>query len=211
MFGGMRDVMRDGKTEPRVALTEFSQPGWYGVGALAGLDGEILIDDGVPWVARGAAEQLVVAESGAMATLLTVAYVAAWRDVRLVAAVDQAGLETTILDQVAGADAADSTPVPFVLEGQATSLELHVMRGSCPHGGATQPGAEPDRWSVPLGQPQPVRLIGFFAPGREGVLTHHGTALHVHARVGQEYAAMGHVDSFQLAPGARLQVPAERR
>lgn len=209
--GGMREVMRDGKTEPRVALSQFARPGWYGIGAMAGLDGEILVDDGVVWVARGEAARVALAEQGAMATLFTGARVEAWREVRICEAVDQVTLETAIANQVAGADRAGAAPVPFVLVGEATVLEMHVVRGFCPHGGSPQPGREPDRWSVPAGRSQPVRLIGFFAPGREGVLTHHGTALHVHALVGPDRRAMGHVDAFRLAAGASLLLPADRR
>lgn len=209
-FGGMREVMREGKTEPRVALAEFARPGWYGVGAMAGLDGEVLIDNGVPWVARGAAKQPGVAERGAMATLLTTARVDAWREVSLAVAVDSAGLESAIAAQIAGSNGADFAPVPFVLEGRATRLDLHVVRGFCPHSGPPRPEAEPDRWSVPTGHSQSARLIGFFAPGREGVLTHHGTALHLHALVGPDGTAMGHVDSFQLPAGATLRLPVDR-
>lgn len=95
----------------------------------------------------------------------------------------------------------------FVLEGEVEALELHVVRGFCPHGSAT-PEQEPARFSAPQGAH--AKLIGFFAPQRAGELTHHGTALHVHALVSDEAGAghLGHVDAAILRPGSRLLLPA---
>lgn len=210
-YGGMREVMRFGQTEPRAALQPFATTGCYGLGALAGLQGEILIDDGRVWVAREATA-VVRAVADDQATLLVVANVPSWREVRLSAAVDLDQLETALAAAVPDADRSDGAPLPFVLEGTATHLAMHVVRGYCSHG-EPAPGAKPpDEFTVAPDAPLPVRLVGVFAPGREGLLTHHGTALHVHALLpgSERPAAMGHVDSATVAAGAVLRVPANR-
>ena len=52
-WGTMRAVLQEGRTEGRVSLAEACrEPHSFGVGALEGLTGEVLILDGVAWTAR---------------------------------------------------------------------------------------------------------------------------------------------------------------
>ncbi len=55
MWGTMREVLRQGQSQGRVALTSILKPTTIGVGALAGLEGEITIVDGQAYVAIGSA------------------------------------------------------------------------------------------------------------------------------------------------------------
>lgn len=203
--GAMRDVMRDGRIEPRVRLLDFAAPGFYGIGALAGLEGEVFLDDGTVLVARGTTTNVAVAAATDHATLLTAARVDGWRETRTTAPLDLQGLENTLAALAPGALVPGAEPIPFVVEGDAVALAMHVVRGGCIHGDPDAP--PPDRFTVANGRPETVRLVGFFAPGREGVMTHHGTALHVHALTRRAPRAMGHVDALRLAAGARVRVP----
>lgn len=201
-FGAMREVMRDGRVEPRVRLDELDlTAGSVGVGAVAQLEGEITIVDGIAHVTRapeGRPEP--VADTGPVrATLLTFAN-PAWRAPREIAVeLDEASL-ASIAAKAGTFASVDAT-------GAALDLQLHVTRGACPHG-TTTPATEPWRWSAPAGAR--VQLVGFFAPGRAGTLTHHGTAFHLHAVVTMPDGSTmnGHVDSFRLAPGASVRVGA---
>jgi hypothetical protein len=98
------------------------------------------------------------------------------------------------LARVAGA-----RPQPLRIVGTVEELELHVARGACP---ATDPppDRQPFRWRAPRGAR--VELVGFHAPGQQGIMTHHGTRLHLHAIVDGPPRATGHVDRFRLQPGA---------
>ncbi len=52
--GRMREVLREGNTQPRISLVEVAQrPGAIGVGALAGLGGEVTVVDANVWIAAG--------------------------------------------------------------------------------------------------------------------------------------------------------------
>ncbi|HZT56060.1 MAG TPA: acetolactate decarboxylase [Burkholderiaceae bacterium] len=217
-FGTMREVMHDGSTGGRVALAHVHERGCYAVGALAGLAGEVTVDDGVVYVERcpgstpglGTFPPESPLPQDQQATLLSVARVAAWRDVPLADAVDDAALTTAVRNAIGAPQQVGEPqpPVPFRVEGTVAEVTVHCVRGQSP----TDPA---DRsklpWTRTTGQPVPVTLIGFYAPGREGELTHHGTALHVHAVLlieGRRTAA--HADKFRLQPGARLQLPAAR-
>jgi hypothetical protein len=51
--------------------------------------------------------------------------------------------------------------------------------------------------------------VGFYAADAAGVLTHHGTAIHVHAIIEYDGRVLtGHIDGLTLKPGASLQLPA---
>jgi hypothetical protein len=214
-FGVMREVMMEGKTEARVALADYEHPGFYGVGALAGLQGEVLIDDGFVFVVRERARAINLGNihlgKADWATLLTVARVGEWREVALAERSDLDAIERAVAEAVPDSRREGAAPVPFRLRGRFDSVALHVARGACPHA-ATSPETEPDRWS---GDGMGV-IVGFYAPGRAGVMTHHGTAIHAHALVSipegdyiqLDGSVMGHVDSLVCGPGTKLFVPA---
>jgi len=210
-FGVMREVMMEGKTEARVALAAYEKPGFYGVGALEGLAGEVLIDDGKVWIAAGSVLDPRAGAGSAQATLLTVAPVNAWRRVPFGGG-DLAALECAIAAAVAAMPGGANQPVPFRVTTAFRSLAGHAARGACPHA-ATTPETEPDRFD--LGDGGNGNLVGFYAPGREGEMTHHGTAIHAHwigsiagDHSGNDAHIMGHVDSCVCGPEAKLFVPA---
>ena len=121
----MREVMHDGKTQARAQLGEHAVGSTFGVGALAGLQGEVTIDDGVVLIARGSPENVSTAGPDAAATLLTTARVPSWREFVLDRDAD---LEQVIAAAVRAADRAEVEPVPFLVVGPARGLALHVVR-----------------------------------------------------------------------------------
>jgi len=211
----MREVMREGRTEPRVPLsTVVARPHAYGVGAIVELAGEITIVDGEVWVASVVDGSLRVTQKkeriSGLATLLTVSHVERWQSAALPAAAHGPDLEA-LIESTARSLGIDSTrPFPIMLEGEAISLELHVINGYCPHGvdPATM-NAQPWFWSSD--RPGPVRLVGFYAPDAEGVMTHHGSSMHLHALIDDgERTITGHVDRVAVEVGTILRVPAVR-
>ena len=212
-FGGIREVMRDGQVESRIALAEVTRkPHAHAIGALQGLAGEVTILDGQVWVARASGENLKVSGPDPVAsdsaTLLTVAHVPKWIPIRLQGATAGVDLAATIERSARAAGIDVDRPFPFQVEGELTALDLHVVRGACPSG-ATE---ENSPWRRSLNEPVEATLAGFFAKHEEGTMTHHGTSLHMHAllRRGGEMLT-GHVDRVSLAPGALLSLPEDHR
>jgi hypothetical protein len=98
-----------------------------------------------------------------------------------------------------------------MVEGELTSLTMHVINGVCPMAGAGDEAGPHAPFRLRLDHPTRGRLIGFYATGREGEMTHHGTRTHAHAVV--EYggrAITGHVESVSVAAGAAVRVPDTR-
>lgn len=209
-YGGMRDVLRMGNTQPRVTLSHVvSKPGSIAVGALAGLGGEITIIDGDVWVARSRAGNSVVTgptvHHGDQATLLTVAYVSRWVDVPLPNGASSNELDAVIANAARSVGVDTTKPFPFIIEGDLLQVEAHVIAGSCP---IANPSGEPP-WRLSRPSPAPGLLVGFYAEGAEGVMTHHGSPLHAHVvldRTGTTITA--HADSVAVGPEAVIRVPA---
>lgn len=210
--GQMRAVMREGKSEPRVDLAEaVAGPHGFAVGAAAGLHGEVTIRDGEVWVTRVVAGRPEAAgprpRIGDRATLLTIAHVRAWSESVLSGAVEGSALEAMIERRARERGIDTSKPFPFRVEGGVASLDMHVVNGFCPHGGGELSEAN-QPWRFAGAPPARTSIVGFFASGAEGVMTHHGTAIHAHA-IFETDAGMvtGHVDAMRLAPGAVLLLP----
>ena len=203
-WGAMRSVLREGRTEGRVALDEVLRPGTYGVGALAELRGEITVVDGVAHVstvdASGDRVHTRTSRAGDEATLLALGQVTAWREVDLPAVPDVAALERELARLL---DGRSPEPFPFRVEASTANVHLHVLDGACPIANPTGPAP----WRATL-EGVAITLVGLYAENAAGVLTHHGRVTHLHAVVESPYVS-GHVDDVSWLEGARLFVPAE--
>lgn len=210
-WGTLREVLAEGAFEGRVPLaTVTRKPHVYGVGALASLRGEILIDDSQAWISRAGRSpgeiETVEARSQDVATFLAVATVPRWTDYVFDRPIAWDELESTLalLIDAAGCDRAK--PVPFVVEGRFDRVELHVINGRCPmNPGIEAPGAGETLRHAASGVPG--RLVGFYTEGPPGVLTHHGSHIHAHALLSAPEQTMGHVDRADVAEGAVIRLP----
>ncbi len=208
-WGTMREVLRDGDSRGRVALDGLASSTCVGIGALAGLAGEVTIVDGRVLVATadtGAREG--DAPSGARvgeaapadsASLLVLAEVPAWTEVPLGTVPDYAALDDAIARVLRERQAAMSEACPVRIRGRASHLELHVIAGACPI--AHPDGPKPFRQT---GAVESVELVGFYVEGAAGRLTHHHRRSHLHAVAAN---GMGHLDEVTLEDAVLL-IPA---
>ncbi|HIE99662.1 MAG TPA: hypothetical protein EYQ63_22340 [Fuerstia sp.] len=212
-FGGMREVMREGKTKSRIRLIDaIATPHTFAVGALEGLSGEVTIVDGNVWVSRVSVDgELEVngpepAEEDS-ATLLTLGHVSRWHRTTIETAASGNDLES-LIEQFARTKGLDtSKPFPFRIAGELVKIDLHVINGYCPI--ATDPSTKEKKpWRWANSETVNVDLTGFYAPNSVAVMTHHGTSIHAHAIVMvDDTRIMGHVDGVTVEPGMTLFVP----
>lgn len=201
-WGSMREALRDARSEARIRLSDAAVGTSVGVGALAGLAGEVTILDGRALVARAAPDgtcQITDADDDDHATLLVTASVPAWRSLPLPDCPDYAALDAAIGSVLRshGFDPGRATPVR--IRGRAANATYHVIAGACPIANPT--GTPPWRFQGPLAQ---VELVGIYAEGAAGRLTHHVHTSHLHLVADGH---MGHLDDIDLR-SATLQLPA---
>jgi alpha-acetolactate decarboxylase len=207
-WGTLREALREGHTEARVEVDEVAGPRLVGVGAVAGLDGEITIVDGDCYVSRvRAGEVETVRSSDVAATLLFAADVSEWRTLEVAKPLAPGALEGFVEAGAAAAGLDTTRPFPFVIEGDLSELEAHVIAGQCPTRAAVsgEPLSSPPAY-VEYGLVR-GRLVGIWASAGGGVITHHGSAVHVHAVVEGDAPFTGHCDAVGVAAGAVLRLP----
>ena len=194
--GTMRAVMKLGQDEGRLSLSDLGAPGAIGVGALAGLAGEVTIVD----------ERVLVSKMGQLeedahnhaATLLLYTVVPAWQEHPLPDCTSYAELDAAIAARLQEQGFDLRTPIPIRIEGRGDHVEYHVIDGACPI--ASPSGPPPWRHTGPL---QAITLVGFFARDAAGVVTHHTSESHLHC-VALNHT--GHLDEVALSQ-ATLWIP----
>ena len=191
-YGKMREVLRDGKTEARVIPTDVCSQYSWGVGALAGLEGEITIVDGKVLVASGSME-LREATSEDSATMCYFFNVQHWESIAIDKDIPANEIDSYLSDKNI------SDIFPFRVEGRFSNLDFHVITGSCPIN-----GGEPLRDSVENVDGQ---LIGIFASDAAGVITHHGSKTHMHVVTDEKQPRSGHVDAVTIKKGSLIYFP----
>ncbi len=210
-WGSLREVLRLGKTEARVDCARaVSQAHAYGVGALKGVTGEILIRDGEVWVSRvveGQGQTLQASSLGEQqATFLAVANVPEWHEVAVQEAVAADDVDALIAKEARRLGLDTTKPFPVVVEGAVSGLKLHVLNGACPFVAPIPPDSPQAPFELEL-EAATGTVVGFYSEGPPGQLTHHSSKTHLHVLVEGDQPIMGHVDAIGLRPGAVLRLP----
>jgi acetolactate decarboxylase len=215
-YGGMREVLREGKAQRRIGLSDaVARPHAYGVGALENLGGEITIADGEVWIGRVEAGKLRVSgpspSSADGAALLIIANVDNWKRSTLPEAAAGAELESAV-ERIARQNGVDTNrPFPFEIDGQLTALSMHAVNGACPLSDNARTDGDGAPWRFTLDHAVHGRIVGFFARDSAGEITHHGTSIHAHALLDIDGTRLtGHVEHLAVGPGAVVRVSAVR-
>jgi alpha-acetolactate decarboxylase len=215
--GHFQRMMHTGNTAGQVALSALpQQSGIWGVGATAGLKGEIVQVDGRLLVSPGSDEQGRVRppQDGEQAVLFASGRVQAWQDVTVPRDMDAAAFEAFVQDQARALGIALDQPFVFRAEGRFPHLLWHVVTGEPGpggghgahgrHGGHANKRADMRLFRQPGSSGQ---LIGVYSGAAlEGAVSHPGERFHLHfADMGATVS--GHVDRYTVAAGAVLKLP----
>lgn len=197
-------MLGQGQTQGRVPIHDIlRRPGAIGVGALENLEGEVTIFEGHSWLSIGTPKAFE--SSDRQAALLAVAYLPQWIEIVCTTEIGAKEFDTVIRARAEDVGIDTEKPFPFSIEGRLT-VEAHVVRGACPHAGATKEAGVPERISFSTSNAAGT-LVGFYADHSEGSLTHHGSKTHVHVLLFDDTPRSGHVDSVSVAPGSIIRLP----
>lgn len=222
--GSFQRMQHTGNTAGQAALATLPQrPGTWGVGAMAGLRGEIVQIDGRLLVSPGTDAQGRVQAPGAdeQALLFASARATRWVDVPVPTDLDQAGLEAFVRAQAAAHGLAADQPFAFRVEGRLPQLRWHVVTGEPPaagqggghaghaggHGGGHGHANARSGMRVFHAPGATGQLVGIVSGAAlEGVVSHPGERFHLHF-VDAAATVSGHVDAYAVAAGAVLKLP----
>lgn len=216
VHGNFRHMMHTGETDGTVVLDTLTIPSSWGVGATAGLRGEVVIRDGAVLVSRGddPDARLTRPEAGEQAVILVFGTVEDWQAVAIPhdMAPDRLTHFIEMQAQSLGLDPQGGFPVR--IEGSFPQLVWHVVTGEAPahgghgtgHGGGhanSQSGMNLYDEAGATGE-----IIGVYTGAAlEGIASHPGERLHLHF-VSADGTRSGHVDEIMIPAGATLLLPA---
>lgn len=208
-YGAFRQFMQKQDYSAKIGLSEARASGATdGVGALAGLRGEISLIDGRYVVSHGGGCRDCPPVHAEQATLLGTARVRAWHDpVVLPATVSGKALDDFIIARARERGLDVDQPFPVRLKGVLVDVAMHVIEA--PRTGFSGHGS-----TVPMAKQDEYRhdrlageVVGFHVPrALFGVLTHPGEPFHFHW-ISQDRTATAHLDAFGMEGGAELLLP----
>jgi alpha-acetolactate decarboxylase len=209
-FGNFERLAHTGDTAAKIALRDVpSTAGTYGVGALTGMRGEILVLDGKTAVTRGHSAEGRTESPAAddSATLLALAKVAAWQEVAVPSDMKQAEFEAFVVKQAASRGLKVAEPFPFLVRGEFPTVLWHVVTGAGGggHGAAHAQGHARNR----VFDERNVAgvMVGFYSgDALEGVISHPGERFHLHY-ANRDLTRSGHVDGYAVRAGAVVSLP----
>jgi hypothetical protein len=208
-YGNFKVMDRTGDTGAHADLAELSGlRGTYGVGALEGLRGEVLIWDGRVLVSRGHYRdgRAEPATARDRATLLVTAVVHDWTEIEIPHALNQQAFERFVLER-AGQQGIDAgQPFPLIVKGTVIDFQWHAVAGG---GELSRPHDQPGHATKAAfsGAATEAVLLGLHSgPALEGVITHPGERFHVHLAT-PDMQVSGHADAYGVGTGSKLLLP----
>lgn len=202
IYGSLQQIMHANDTSEKVRLNQMG-PLFkvYGLGVVAGLDGEILILDGETYITRVWKTSLATDKSTDVgAALLVMTSVEAWDT--LVIDKDLPSLKDleNYLPEEMGRDI--QSAIPYLILSSHSEIRWHVV---------SSPANVSDMQNhKDLGISGKFKgsalVLGFYSKNHEGVFTHKGHITHMHFQSADRLYA-GHVDEIMLNQGDKLLIP----
>jgi Alpha-acetolactate decarboxylase len=215
--GHFKRMVHTGDTTGQVPLAALQQgAGRWGIGALAGLRGEIVQAHGRLLVSRGqdAQGRTEAPRDGDQAVLFAGATVRGWADLTVPRDMDAAAFEAFVVEQARARGIDVQQAFPFLVDGRYPQLVWHVVTGEAPAGPGAGPGGghgghANKRAGMRVFDEGDARgrLVAMYSGAAlEGVVSHPGERLHLHY-IDLAQARSGHVDRFAVAAGSLLRLP----
>ena len=230
-YGNFKHMTQSGETKGQVFLSELpSAAGVWGVGALAGLKGEIIQIDGKLLVSLGTDPKGAVRPPTAndSAVLWASAKVTDWDSVKVPTDMTQGQFEAFVTQQATSSKLDLTQPFIFRVTGHYAHLIWHVVTGERPsgdapqknghgasaasgghtghggHGGHANAQSGMKLFRSPLSAGQ---LVGVYSGDKlEGMITHPGEKFHLHY-IDNDLKVSGHVDQYTVKAGSELLLP----
>jgi alpha-acetolactate decarboxylase len=210
-YGNFERMVHTGDASGKIALASIPRSaGTYGLGALADLQGEILVWDGRVLITLDESVSGSTQPPGVddQAALLVTSQIKELEQTRVPSDMTQREFERFVLDSARSRGIDIKKPFPFIVTGEITQYAWHVVTGTAKgHGAGAQHGQGHASNRIFSGAETKGRLVGFYsAEELEGVVSHPGERFHVHY-ADDNLKISGHLDSYGVRRGAILNLP----
>lgn len=217
--GAQKNIFATGKAEP--ALTVGTMAGttdYFGVGAVAGLDGEITVYRGKPYISKVRGDTVSVDHArnhGAVFAVWT--RQSNWREEPIPAEVKSyLELQSFVKARATAAGIDVTKPFPFLLAGAPAEVKWHI-NVDLTEGQPITPELFAKSKANYVAKNQPTDIVGFYSENHPGVFISAyapaikadsgvKNAIHIHM-VSRDGKAAGHIDDLTLQAGMSLRLP----
>jgi alpha-acetolactate decarboxylase len=199
--GVLKSIMMENKTEASIDLNELKdEANLYALGAVAGLEGEILVLDSKPLITKVVGDTFSIStDFNSKAALLVYANVKDWNSQTMESIQSLKELEAR-LKQIAE-DNKVTGAFPFMIKGNVSKLNWHIVNGNT---GGSHESHVSSGYQGKLENSE-VEIVGFYSEAHQGVFTHRGQFSHSHFKTKE--GAAGHVDGLVIEKESLLFVP----
>lgn len=217
-YGSQKTIFDTGKAEGKVPLAAMSGAnGAYGVGAYEGLDGEITVFDGKPYVTKVRGNSYTMDNSQNGAAIFSVwTKNMQWRDEPMPAEVKgYLDLQRHIKARAAAAGIDTSKPFPFLMTGTPAELKWHI-NVDLTEGKSIDKSLFAKSKANYVMKNEAVDIVGFYSEKHPGVfISAYAPAIkekdvkntiHFHM-VSKDGKSAGHIDDITMAGGMTLRLP----
>jgi alpha-acetolactate decarboxylase len=210
-YGNFKRMVDTGDASGKITLASIPRSaGTYGVGALADLQGEILVWDGRVLITLGESVSGSTQPPGVddQAAFLVTAQVQEWEQTQVLSNMTQKEFERFVIDSARSKGIDTREPFPFIVMGEITDYTWHGVTGTAKgHGAGAQHQQGHASNRTFSGAETKGKLVGFYsAEVLEAVISHPGERFHVHY-ADDSLKISGHLDSFGVRKGAVLFLP----
>lgn len=217
--GAQKNIFATGKAEQMISVAAMAVGAdSFGVGAVAGLDGEVTVFKGKSYVTKVRGDGYTLDHShdhGAVFAVWT--RQSNWREEPIPAETKgYVGLQQLVRARAAAAGIDVNKPFPFRLVGTPTEVKWHI-NVDLTEGKPITPELFAKSKANYVAKNQPMDIIGFYSENHPGVFISAyapaakadsgvRNAIHIHM-VSNDGKSAGHIDDLTLAPGIRLLLP----
>jgi acetolactate decarboxylase len=217
--GAQSDIFKTGKASSVVSLEEFNgRKGFYAIGPIAGLDGEITIFDSKPYITKVRGSDYLVDQTlnhGAIFLVWTEQ--SKWQDIPIPSAIkNYVDLQQFVKEQAKSAGIDVSKAFPFLLSGTPAEIKWHINLDRSEGQPITRELFAASKAGY-VTKREPVDIIGFYAENHPGefisalapaIKENSGikNSIHIHL-VSRTSKAAGHIDTIALGTDMVLRLP----
>jgi acetolactate decarboxylase len=196
VVGAMKNVMWKGELTGLIQMDSLSKKGFYGMGPVDYLKGELMIWDGDVYQSSvvNANDMNVKKTSTARAPFFAYEFINEWEEIEIPEGIKSLKELELFLDKRFNQI---NIPFFFKLEGFVDSANIHIV--NLPEGKVVRSpdDAHQGQINYPITK-RNVSVLGFFSRNHKAIFTHHDTFIHTHL-ITQEKDMMGHLEDVSFS------------
>jgi acetolactate decarboxylase len=196
IVGAMKNVMWKGELAGLIQMDSLSKKGFYGMGPLEYLKGELIILDGVVYQSSVVNSDVMIVKksSTARAPFFAFESINEWEEIDLPAGIKNLKEFELFLDKKF---TRYSIPFFFKIVGFVDSANIHIV--NLPEGKVVRSpdDAHQGQTNYKINNKN-VSILGFFSRNHKAIFTHHDTFIHTHL-ITQEKDMMGHLEEVYFS------------